>query len=502
MKPRIAVAGFQHETNTFVPIPTTYDDFVRGGAWPALVQGDEMIKDLAGSKLPMGGFIDAAARADTPDWDLVPILWAGTEPSGYVSQTAFDRIAAMICDGIHQAGKVDGIYLDLHGAMVCEHFEDGEGELLRRLRAAFGPDLPIIVSLDLHGNLTPDFFDLASAVTIYRTYPHIDMAATGARAHTLMQKRLERQTDFARAYHQLDFIVPIQEQSTRRDPGARLYGMLDGLQVKGVDSIDFAFGFPPADIEHCGISVFAYGDDKAAVEAARDQMVAALNAAEAEFNNPLVPAKDAVARAGVLAETASKPVVLCDPQDNPGAGATGDTTGLLKALVDGGAQSACLAVLWDPDSAAAAHEAGLHQEFDAALGGMFPDIGGSPLRARVKVLALSDGDFQFTGPMFGGLQANLGPVAALKIFDADSDVTVIVASQRAQNADQAMITHLGLNPLDYKILGIKSAVHFLADYEPIAETVIFAEAPGANPCRLDKIPYTRLRPGIRLGGAI
>jgi len=495
MKPRIAIAGFQHETNTFVPIPTPYEDFVRGGAWPAMTHGDEVISVFSGSKLPIGGFIDAAT-----DWDLVPILWAGSEPSGYVSQAAFDRIAAMICDGIQKAYPVDGIYLDLHGAMVCEHYEDGEGELLRRLRAAFGPDLPIVVSLDLHGNLTPQFFERASAVTIYRTYPHIDMAETGARAKALMETRLQRGKDFARAYAQLDFIVPIQEQSTRRDPGARLYGMLDSLEGGGVDSVDFAFGFPPADIEHCGISVFAYGSDQADVDGARDRMVDALNAAEPEFDNPLVPAAEAVRRAIALAGTATRPVVLCDPQDNPGAGATGETTGLLTAMVDGGARSACLAMLWDPDTAQAAHAAGLDGEFNAAIGGLFPEIGGSPLAARVQVLALSDGDFVFTGPMFGGLHAQLGPMAALRILDGESDVTVIVGSRRAQNADQAMITHLGLDPLDYKILGIKSAVHFLADYEPIAETVIFAEAPGANPCRLDNIAYTRLRPGVRLGG--
>ena len=497
MKPRIAIAGFQHETNTFVPIPTTYEDFVNGGAWPPMTFGDDVMTVFRGSKIPIGGFIDAAG-----DWDLVPILWAGTEPSSYVDQSAFDRIAAMICDGIQKASPVDGIYLDLHGAMVSEHFEDAEGELLRRLRAAFGPDLPIVVSLDLHGNLTPEFFELATAVSIYRTYPHIDMAETGARAKQLMEKRLQRGQDFAKAYAQLDFIVPIQEQSTRRDPGARLYGMLDGLQNDHVDSVDFAFGFPPADIEHCGISVFAYGDDQTGVDAARDQMVNALKAAEPEFHNPLVPAAEAVSRAMQIAETAEKPVVLCDPQDNPGAGATGETTGLLKALVTGGARSACLAVLWDPGTASKAHETGLGGEFDASLGGLFPEIGGTPLQARVEVVALSDGNFTFTGPMYGGFHAQLGAMAALRILDDDSDVMVIVGSRRAQNADQAMITHLGLDPLSFKILVIKSAVHFLADYEPISETVIFAEAPGANPCRLDNIAYTRLRPGVRLGGAV
>ena len=494
MRPKIAIAGFQHETNTFAPIPTTYHDFVRGGAWPAMTQGADILEKFSGRRIPVGGFIDAAA-----DWDLRPVLWAATEPSGYVDQGAFDRIAAMICDGVHSVGPVDGVYLDLHGAMVTEDFEDGEGELLRRLRGAVGPDVPIIASLDLHGNLTRSFFEHASGVTIYRTYPHIDMPETGARAQKLMAARLERGEDFAKAYAQLDFIVPIQEQSTRRDPGARLYGMLEGLETDGIQSIDFAFGFPPADIRDCGISVFAYGDNQAEVDAACTKMAAALREAESEFSNPLVPAADAVADAIRIAGGAAKPVVLCDPQDNPGAGATGETTGLLRALVEGGARSALLGMLWDPDTARQAHRAGIGAEFDAEIAGRYPEVGGEPFKVRVRVRGLSDGDFTFTGPMFGGWHAKLGLMAALDILDDKSSVTVLVGSGRAQNADQAMFTHIGLDPLSFDILGIKSAVHFLADYEPIAEKVIFSESPGANPCQLDRIGYRRLRKGVRLG---
>lgn len=494
MSARVAIAGFQHETNTFVPIPTTYDDFVRAGAWPAMTVGQAMLDAFSGANFPTAGFIAAAG-----DWDLVPILWAGTEPAGPVDQSAFDRIAAEICAGVQQAMPVDGIYLDLHGAMVTEYLQDPEGELVRRLRGVVGPDLPIVASLDLHGNLSPDFFDMISAVAIYRTYPHVDMAATGARARSLLHRLIERGEPFAKAHGQIDFMVPIQEQSTRRDPAAGLYAMLPDLERDGVVSVDLAFGFPPADIHDSGISVFACGEDEGAVNAARDRLVEALYAAEEAFDNPLVPAGEAVRRAKEIASGAGRPVVVCDPQDNPGAGAIGDSTGLLRALVKGGARDACLGVLWDPTSAAKAHETGVGGYFQAALGGRYPDIGGEPVTARVEVLAVSDGAFAFTGPIFKGLNAQFGPMAALRIVDPDSDVVVVIASGRGQNADRAMITHLGLDPLSFRILAVKSAVHFLADYEPIAETVIFAEAPGANPCQLDRIAYTRLRAGVRLG---
>lgn len=405
----------------------------------------------------------------------------------------------MICDGIAAAGALDGVYLDLHGAMVTDDFEDGEGEILRRVREVIGPDLPLAVSLDLHGNMTPEFADRASSVAIYRTYPHVDMAETGARAAALLREELARGRPFAKAFRQADFIPPITDQSTRREPGARLYGLLPGLAGQGVSSVNFAFGFPPADIWHCGQSVFAYGTDQRAVDRAADAMLAAVHGAEGEFGNPLVPAQAAVRQAMALAVTAPRPVVICDPQDNPGAGAVGDSTGLLAALLDEGAAGACIGMIWDPDTAAQAHAAGEGAVVEASIGGRFPDSGGPPVRVTATVERLSDGHFLFTGPMYGGATANLGPMACLRVRRGTGDTAIVVGSARAQNADQEMFRAVGVEPGAQRIVAVKSAVHFLADYEPIAERVIFAEAPGANPCALDRIPYRRLRPGVRLG---
>jgi microcystin degradation protein MlrC len=493
-RPRIAIAGFQHETNTFAPIPTTFADFEMPGAWPGMTTGSDVIDVFADLNIPIGGFISAAK-----DWDIVPLLWTNAEPGGYVAQSAFDRIAAMICDGIRTAGTLDGLYLDLHGAMVTEDFEDGEGELLRRVRKFTGPDLPIAVSLDLHGNVTPEMAERASTLAIYRTYPHIDMAETGARAKALLQAELARGRPFARAYRQLDYIIPIQAQSTMREPGHRLYAMLADLEAGRITSCDLALGFPPADIEHCGVSLIAYAEEQTNADAAADRLLSALNAAEDDFHNPLIPAHECVAQAISIASGTAKPVVIADPQDNPGAGATGDTTGLLEALVQGKARKAVLGILWDPETAARAHAAGQDAEIDVAIGGRYPQLGCQPCKVRVRVENLSGGIFTATGPMYGGATANLGPCALLHILDANSDVRVVVGSVRTQNADQACFTHIGINPAEQNIVAVKSAVHFLADYEPIAETVLFADAPGANPCQLDTIPFTRLRPGVRLG---
>lgn len=488
-RPRIAVAGFQHETNTFAPIPTRLEDFERGGAWPALTRGGAVTELFRGLNIPLSGFLGAA-----DDFEVVPILWAGAEPGGLVEDAAFERIADEIVAGLAAAGRLDGVYLDLHGAMVTESHEDGEGALLARVRAAVGPDLPVVISLDLHGNLTPQFAGLASSAAIYRTYPHVDMAETGAHAAALLAAELAAGRPFARAFRQADFIAPITAQSTRHEPGRRLYARLPALEGPGVARLDFAFGFPPADIRHCGPSVLAFGPDQAAVDRAADAMLAEVSAAEGELTKPLVPAVEAVARAMRVAAGAARPVVICDPQDNPGAGAVGDSTGLLAALVTAGAEGA-IGVIWDPETADRAHDAGAGARIEAEIGGRFPEIGGAPVRLVAQVEALSDGSFLCTGPFYGGTRAHLGRMACLRA----GGLRVVVGSRRAQNADREFFRAIGIEPEAQRILAVKSAVHFLADYEPIAEDVIFAEAPGSNPCQVDRIPYRRLRPGVRLG---
>ena len=490
-RPRIAVAGFQHETNTFSPLPTTFEDFARAGAWPALVRGADLREAVAGLNLPMGGFLDAAEG-----FEVVPVLWAAAEPGGYVDEAAFDRIADEIVEGLC-AARPDGVYLDLHGAMVTRAHEDAEAELLGRIRAALGPDRPVAISLDLHANVSPELAARASAAAVYRTYPHIDLAATGARAAGLLA-RLLAHGPLAVAHRQAPFLVPITEQSTLREPGAALYAALPRIEAAtGAVSVDLAMGFPPADIAHRGPSVLACAETRGAADAAADALLAELMRAEDRFTDPLIPAAEAVRRAIALSAGATRPVVIGDPQDNPGAGAPGDATGLLCALLDAGATDAALALFWDPAAAAAAHAAGEGATLDLALGGSHPATGGPARPVRAVVERLSDGRFAFSGPMYRGATADLGPMACLRV----GGLRVVTASRRAQNADLETFRAVGVEPAAQRILAVKSAVHFLAAYEPIAEAVLFAEAPGANPCRLDAIPFTRHRPGLRARSA-
>jgi microcystin degradation protein MlrC len=173
---RIAVGGFLHETNTFAPTKATYDDFVHGGGWPAMAHGADVLKTMRSINVGLAGFVE---QAEANDWEMVPTISCGASPSAHVTKDAFERIVGVMVDGIAAAGPLDAVYLDLHGAMVTEHIDDGEGEILARVRKVIGKDMPLVVSLDLHANVTPQMVERADALIAYRTYPHVDMADTG-----------------------------------------------------------------------------------------------------------------------------------------------------------------------------------------------------------------------------------------------------------------------------------------------------------------------------------
>ena len=214
---RIAVGGFQHETNTFSPTLATLEEFEKHDGWPGLARGEAMFDAVAGINIPIEGFIQAA-RED--GHDLVPLAWGSAEPSSYVTEEAFETITGMLCEDLAAKGPFDAVYLDLHGAMAVEHHEDGEGETLARVRDVVGFDIPVVNSLDLHANVTERMVQMSSVMTIFRTYPHIDMDVTAVRVYRQLQRILAGET-MAKAFRKSPFLVPLTAQWTTRRPTAR-----------------------------------------------------------------------------------------------------------------------------------------------------------------------------------------------------------------------------------------------------------------------------------------
>src|SRR6267154_3375279 len=385
---RIAVGGFLHETNTFAPTKAVYDAFVQGGGWPPMLQGAKLLEKMRNVNVGMAGFVPAA---ETEGWELVPTIWCAASPSAHVTKDAYERVAKAIVDGIRAAGPLDAVYLDLHGAMVTEHLDDGEGEIIARVREVIGRDLPLVISLDLHANVTPQMVEQSDALIAYRTYPHIDMADTGRAAARHLALLLRSGHRFAKAFRQIPFLIPISWQCTNDEPCKSIYTKLAALESDAVPTLSFAPGFPAADFPDCGATVFAYGRTQADADAAADTIAALIESHENDFDGRIYMPDEGVRHAMELARGARKPVVIADTQDNPGAGGDSDTTGMLRALVRNDAVRAALGVIYDPQSAQAAHAAGPGAVIRLALGGKSGISGDTPYKESFVVEKLSDG---------------------------------------------------------------------------------------------------------------
>ncbi|NRP12042.1 MULTISPECIES: M81 family metallopeptidase [unclassified Aliiroseovarius] len=481
---RIAIAGFQHETNCFGVTKAGLAEFEMADSWPEMLSGACVLSETRGMNLPIAGFASAAEEAG---FELVPILWCAAEPSAHVTNQAFETITGMILQGLREAGPLDGVYLDLHGAMVTESLADGEGEILHRVRELVGPDVPVVASLDLHANISVTMVEQSDFLTIFRTYPHLDMAQTGARCVPMLNRLMNGERPH-KAFRQVPYLIPLHAQFTGIAPFDGLYGLLPELTDRGVHA-EIALGFTAADFPDTGPSCVTYAETQEMAHKVADQILTRFQHIESEIDHSMLSHDEAVQ---ATRHKRDKPLILADVQDNPGAGGTSDTTGLLRALMDGKCQKVLMGLLHDPETAANAHAAGLHAKFRARLGGKSDLAGVTPIECEVETLALSDGSCRYTGEMYGGGVATLGKSAALRLIGSDASIDVVVTSLRNQCLDLAHFTHFGLDPRQYRTVCVKSTVHFRAAFDPIASDVRSVSSPGAFICNIGDISYRNL----------
>jgi microcystin degradation protein MlrC len=482
---KVLVAGFRHETNTFALSRATYERFVRGEGGVAMKRGAQMF-ELCELNVPAGGAISALMQRGHV---VIPAVWAEAIPSAYVTEDAYERIASEIMQAVRSA-HADGIYLDLHGAMVAEHFDDGEGELLARVRTAVGDRVPIAASLDLHANVTEQMLRNADALLAYRTYPHIDMAETGHRVARVLCDFMASETRLHWEALRLPFLIPINAMCTLFEPARAIYERLEALEREKVVTLSFAPGFPAADFPGCGPMIWAYGTDAAAVSQAVRELYELALSREYEWSVPFLQPDEAVKEAMRIAAYAKRPVVIADTQDNPGAGGESNTTGMLNALVANRATGVAIGLIQDPLVAQMAHEVGVGTVITCKLGA----ASGHPFEGSFVVESLSAGRCMLDGPMMRGTTIELGRVACLRI----DDIRVVVCSTTAQMIDRNLYRLVGIQPEDMKILVNKSSVHFRADFEPIAEAVLVAKAPGPVKADPGDLPWTSLAEGMRV----
>lgn len=494
---RVLIAGFKHETNTFATHRADWAAFERGEMMPKPVHGPAMLEMIASVDVSASGF---ARQAKLRGWTLVPGFWCGAVPSSYITDDTFEKICETILADVRKL-NFDAIYLELHGAAMSESFDDAEGELLGRVRDIVGPQMPIVASLDLHANVTEAMLRHADALVAFRTYPHTDYVQTGERAADLLDRIVRNGGREECHFERLPFLISVSVQSTSVEPARHCYELLGQLDQRFDTVSSFCMAFPASDFEECGPVLWSYGPQARETVA----MLTASVAEPSQWRLNALSAKEAVDFASGRAADTSQAVVIADLQDNPGAGGTGSTTGVLHALLDSEIgrsfpRRVALGVLYDPAAAARAHEVGVGRSFDGDLGEMLDTpVGPSepPVQGRFHVIALSDGTATFKGPKMTGFEAQLGATACLEI----DGVLVVVASGRIGTQDRELFRMVDIDPEAMKVIVVKSSHHFRADFESFVENpatdIVIAHSPALFPADPGDLPWKKLPLHIR-----
>ncbi|MEO5846034.1 MAG: M81 family metallopeptidase [Caldimonas sp.] len=483
---KLVIAQMKHETNTFSPVPTPLARFAGGGALP--LEGDAALAAYRNTGSAIAAFI---ALAEVAGAEIVIPVAASAWPSGPVEDVAFEHIAERICAAV--AKGCDAVLLDLHGAMVTESHEDGEGELLRRLRAV-DARVPIGAALDMHTNLYPAMADAATVIAGYQTYPHVDMHETGLRAGRAVLALLAGRRRPVQAWGQRPMLPHVMRQGSDDSPNRELQARCREMEAEGALCASVFVGFPNADIAQAGLSAVVVTDGDAAL-ARRwcDELLdSAWQAREAFVYRPEALA-GSIARAKAIGATkpaGSGPVVLLDHSDNCASGGTMDTMTVLGAMLDAGLDDAAAFAIFDPAAVQQMAAAGVGATVTLSLGGKLDmpaiDLAGVPRSVTGRVRRLVDGIYRNVGPMATGETNHMGPTAVLEV----GGIEIVVLSNHVEPHDLAAFTAVGIDPTRKRYVMLKSRIHWRAGLGSLAHAVV--ECDGTGVCTSD---YAKL--GLR-----
>lgn len=480
MTVRIATGSIGHETNTFSKVMTTLENFEQG----SYVTDAKLLLAFANTATVSGGFINRARELDIL---LVPLLWTFATPSATIKQSAYETLKSRFLERLEAALPLDGVLLDLHGAMVTEAHEDAEGDLLTNVRKVVG-SLPVITTLDLHANITPQMAEQTDCIIGFDTYPHVDCYDRGLEAMQLMHDTVTGDVSPTMAYRQLPLLTGPPAQCTMKPPMSDIVTELHALEAQpGVLTATLSMGFPFADICDAGASVLVTTDGNPRLaEKCAQEFASYLWNRRNDLVTNLVSVEEAIARSG---ETHGRPFVLAEGSDNPGGGGPCDGTHVLRTFIDADVQEAIIAVIADRESVAQAFAAGVGAHVDLLIGGKTDPLHGEPVAANAYVKRLSDGQFVYKGPMGRGKLGSLGRTAVVEV----RGVTIILTELRTQPYDAEVLRSVGIQPEDAKLIVLKSAVHYRADYTPIAHEILDVDTPGVHSPDLFSYEYHKLR---------
>ncbi len=493
---RLMIAMMKHETNTFSPVPTPLARFGNG---PGPLYGEAAVAAYRGTGTGLGAYLDLAEREGA---EIVLPIAAGASPSRPVEDAAYEHMAGIICDAVAKGGY-DGIMLDLHGAMVTESLEDGEGELLRRIRA-IDPKTPIAVAYDMHANLYDAMIENATVVAGYRTYPHIDTYDTAKRAGEILLRSMRGEVHPVMEWGNVPMLPHVMRQGSDDHPNrelqARVAAMSAPGSTEGALAASLFTGFPHADIANAGLSAVVVTDgDRALAERLRDELLDRAWAEREAFVYPIEPLEQSMARAKALgaseagAQAGDGPIVLLDHYDNCASGGTMDTTAVLAAILRLGLDNVAAFAIYDPAAVSQAIAAGIGAEIALAIGGRMamPAIPGAsrPLTVTGTIKTIAHGRFRNRGPMGRGVLMDMGPSVVLDT----GKVEIALISRHVEPSDLNCLLALGIDPMQKRYVMLKSRIHWRAGLGAVAKAVVDCAGMGVCTSDYSDLSFTKVR---------
>jgi len=485
---RIAALGIFHETNTFQSVKTDYELFEEF----EFLRGSEIVDRHAKSKFTLGGYIQAAEKFE---FDLAPLLFAFAGPTGTVTKNAFDRISEEMIDLLKQNGPWDGVLLAQHGGGVTEEYPDMDGEVSRRVREVVGPDTPVVMTLDLHCNITESQVANTDAIVAFRTNPHLDAVDRAVEASEVLVKTIRREVRPVQHLVQVPMMINIVKQPTAFGPMKEIMDDVEEVLAKtGILSVTCGQGFPYADVYQMGVSFLVVTDGDAAF--AKEQANWLARRAwdrRAELQNDSPSVQESISRA-VNAPSYEKPTVIMDVGDNVGGGGTADSTHLLAEAIRQGlnGEKSLLLSLFDPVAVQACISAGIGSTITLKVGAGTDHLHGEPVEVTGNVRAITDGKFEEPKPTHGGLRFfDYGPSVAL---DTDDGHTIVLHTVRGiGNMSREQYYSIGISPEQYRVIICKGTVSPRAAYEPIAREIIMANSPGVTSADMSSFSFKNRR---------
>lgn len=464
---RVVTGLIAHETSTFTTVETTRKNYQeRYGN----LRGNDILQAFRGTNKPTGGFIEGA---EVHGFELIPTIVAEPHPSAPTPRALFDEIIQEMLNGFSDAGPIDGVLLELHGAMVAEGIDDGEGYILAAVRNLVG-DVPIVGQLDIHSNVSPEMIEIADVLIGRESYPEVDMALRGRECADVLVRIIREGLRPTSALHQIPMVWGMN-QVTGHSPMKEAIDYLHEIESRpGVVCGSIATCFPLADIPHMGASVYIVtDDDQVMAQRYADELGKYLYDRRADWHYEMPSTKETLARAH---QENRFPVVFADRNDNTGGGSPGDSTAMLRTFIEAELEDACVLYMVDPEAVDKCMEAGVGATITLDVGGKSSSLQGTPVTMTAQVLSLSDGRFRYHGPMLAGLEGTMGPSAYIR----QEGVHVLLVNEREQPFDTAFSESLGLDPREMRYIGVKSAAHFRAGFEPWVGAIHVVTEPGVH----------------------